>query len=93
MNHFTEKASVVLPILVITILFGFILWIWFNAPIQEQELEEVSNARFVKYSEDGMEALDYDLVIDMETGVQYMITDYGITPLLNPDGTPIVTVE
>ena len=58
------------------------------------DLEDVKNARFVRYSKDGMYAVDYDLIIDMETGVQYMIVPYvGVTVLMNPDGTPVVTTE
>lgn len=58
------------------------------------DLEDVKNARFVRYSKDGMYAVDYDLIIDMETGVQYMIVpNVGVTVLMNPDGTPVVTTE
>ena len=35
-----------------------------------------------------------DVIVDNETGVQYMCrSKYGITPLLSPDGTPKLVGE
>lgn len=54
---------------------------------------EPIESRFIK--NDGYEAkgISYSILIDCETGVQYVVTDDGISVLFNQDGTPIVTEE
>lgn len=39
------------------------------------------------------QGLNFAVLVDRQTGVNYLMTSTGITPLLSPDGTPIVTVE
>lgn len=58
-----------------------------------RSFDAVNKARFVKYTKDYVEAVDYGLIIDKDTGVQYLVTDDGVTVLMNPDGTPVVTTE
>lgn len=60
--------------------------------------EDIETTRFIFYESDGdLKVKDYDVIIDKETGVQYLgITTnrgYSITPLLENDGTPFVTEE
>lgn len=33
----------------------------------------------------------WSIVVDNETGVNYLVHDTGITPLLNKDGKPIIS--
>ena len=94
------KRPFVYWLLIAVTVFGilyviFTMLIIFSSPYKgSSDLEDVKNARFVRYSKDGMYAVDYDLIIDMETGVQYMIVpNVGVTVLTNPDGTPVVTTE
>ena len=61
--------------------------------------DSVEGCRFVWNDGNKLQGIsDYDIIIDTETGVQYLVVDYGTTSavmsvLLNPDGTPITTVE
>jgi len=52
--------------------------------------------RFIKtYSQSGYFGLQAQIWIDKQTGVNYLFTHCGnaggLTPLLNRDGTPVVT--
>ena len=59
--------------------------------------KETQGKRFIQvFSEDcGFFGPESSLVVDRETGVTYLIIrntfGFGITPLLNPDGKPIIT--
>ena len=60
--------------------------------------EDIETTRLLFSENDGeLKVKDYDVIIDKETGVQYLgITTnhgYSITPLLESDGTPFVTEE
>ena len=52
--------------------------------------------RFIKiYSQGGLTSPSVQILVDKVTGVNYMFTTSGyaggLTPLLKPDGTPVVT--
>ena len=51
--------------------------------------------RFVKVYSQGFWGRSMEIWVDKETGVNYVCTQSGysggMTPLLNPDGTPVVT--
>lgn len=74
-----------------------------NGVVRDPTVEEVNNSRFVLYGDDGERELrDYFIIVDMETGVQYLYVHNGggdysdgyvVTPLLNQDGTPYSMVE
>ena len=55
------------------------------------------NKRFIKiYSQGGgLAAPSMEILVDRETGVNYVYASHGygggLTVLLNPDGTPVVT--
>lgn len=64
----------------------------------EQPDEQTKQTRFIV--NDGYRTYNVDsyrLLIDTETGVQYLIYDTGyyqaMSVLMNPDGTPIVCIE
>ena len=59
-------------------------------------MAEKKEKRFVKvYSQSGFSAPSMQILVDRETGVNYVYAasgySGGITPLLNRDGTPVVT--
>ena len=71
-----------------------------DKPIETSEVTE--DSRFIV--NDGYETAaikDYSILTDTETGVQYLMIKSGfgkystgyMSVLMNPDGTPIVTVE
>ena len=52
--------------------------------------------RFIRiYSQGGLTSPNVQILVDKVTGVNYMYTQSGyaggLTPLLKPDGTPVVT--
>lgn len=52
--------------------------------------------RFIRvYSQGGLASPSVQILVDKVTGVNYMFTTSGyaggLTPLLKPDGTPVVT--
>ncbi len=56
----------------------------------------MDNKRFIKtYSQGGFANPAVMILVDKQTGVNYMYTQSGyaggLTPLLNRDGTPVVT--
>ena len=64
-----------------------------------EQLEKVKTSRFIGYTTDGeMVPIDGNIMIDKETGVQYLVTTnglfgYEITPLVDQYGMPYTTVE
>lgn len=70
-------------------------------PVEGYSLNNVEDARFILNDGEAVHSLDYYTILtDTETGVQYLIIQMTtnpnssiMTPLLNPDGTPMVTVE
>ena len=59
----------------------------------EMEWNEKNNPRFViVYREESYKNRTlFRMVVDKETGVNYLLTSSGITPLLDKDGKPVVT--
>ena len=70
-------------------------------PIDGYSPDDTEDARFIVNDGEAVYGLDYYAILtDTETGVQYLIIQMTtnpnssiMTPLLNPDGTPMVTVE
>ena len=57
---------------------------------------EKNNKRFIKvYSQGGFSTPAVYVLVDRVTGVNYIYASGGygggLTPLLNPDGTPVIT--
>ena len=105
MNNQNERIKMFVVILMIAacILLIFGLTSCTSKPLESDDVPETTKSaeesRFVV--NDGTRLLgvsNYAIVIDTETGVQYLVVDYGtksavMSVLLNPDGTPITTVE
>ena len=58
--------------------------------------QKKKNERFVKvYSQSSFSTGNVSILVDKQTGVNYLFTQTGyasgLTPLLNRDGTPMVT--
>lgn len=51
--------------------------------------------RFVEIHEESTGWMNNVILVDRETGVTYLLTGYrqmgGLTPLLDPDGKPVIT--
>ena len=105
MNNQNERIKMFVAILIIAacILMIFGLTSCTSKPLESDDVPEttdsVEGCRFVWNDGNKLRGVsNYAIVIDTETGVQYLVVDYGtksavMSVLLNPDGTPITTVE
>lgn len=105
MNNQNEriKIFVVICMIAVCILLIFGLTSCTSKPLESDDVPEttdsVEGCRFVWNDGDKLRGVsNYAIVIDTETGVQYLVVDYGtkyavMSVLMNPDGTPITTVE
>lgn len=93
MNKIKQKP-IIITIILLTVLSATLL---FNKQSQVQAYLEYNNDRFVEIEEGSLEFLNYHILYDKKTKVEYMITDYNdrllgvtITPLYNKDGTLLI---
>lgn len=93
MNKIKPKP-IIITLILVTILSVTLLN---NKQTQVQAYPEYNNDRFVEIEEGSLDFLDYHIVYDKKTKVEYMITDYNnrllgvtITPLYNKDGTLLI---
>lgn len=105
MNNQNERIKMFVVILMIAacILMIFGLTSCSSKPLESDDVPETTKSaegcRFVWNDGDKLQGIsNYAIVIDTETGVQYLVIDYGtkcavMSVLMNPDGTPITTVE
>lgn len=105
MNNQNEriKMFVVILMIAVCILLIFGLTSCTSKPLESDDVPETTESaeesRFVVNDGNRLRGVsNYAIVIDTETGVQYLVIDYGtrsavMSVLLNPDGTPITTVE
>ena len=92
------KTKVVIIILVFITLLGCTLLL--NKQSAVQAYLEYNHDRFIEIEEGSLDFLDYHIVYDKKTKVEYMITDYSnellgvtITPLYNKDGSLLIYKE
>ena len=104
MNNQNERIKMFVVILMIAacILLIFGLTSCSSKPLEgdvPETTESAEESRFVVNDGNRLRGVsNYAIVIDTDTGVQYLVVDYGtkaavMSVLLNPDGTPITTVE
>lgn len=105
MNNQNERIKMFVVILMIAacILLIFGLTSCTSKPLESDDVPEATESaeesRFVVNDGNKLRGVsNYAIVIDTETGVQYLVIDYGtrvavMSVLMNPDGTPITTVE
>lgn len=86
------KSKIIVIILNLLIILSITLL--FNKQSQVEAYPEYNRNRFVTIEQGSLDFLDYRIVYDKKTKVEYMITDYNdrllgvtITPLYNQDGT------
>lgn len=86
------KSKIIVIILILLIILSITLL--FNKQSQVEAYPEYNRNRFATVEQGSLDFLDYRIVYDKKTKVEYMITDYNdrllgvtITPLYNQDGT------
>ena len=97
------KTFIVIFMIAACVLLIFGLTSCTSKPLESDDVPETTRSaeesRFVVNDGNRLRGVsNYAIVIDTETGVQYLVVDYGtnsavMSVLLNPDGTPITTVE
>ena len=86
------KTKVIIIILVFIALLGCTLLLSKQSKVEAYP--EYNHDRFITIEQGGLDFLDYRIVYDKKTKVEYMITNYNnklsgitITPLYNQDGS------
>ncbi|MFR2936750.1 DUF6440 family protein [Faecalibacillus intestinalis] len=84
-------------IIILTLVTILSVTLLFNRQSQVQAYLEYNNNRFVEIEEGDLAFLDYHILYDKKTKVEYMITEYNnkllgvtITPLYNKDGSLLI---
>lgn len=82
---------------VIGICFSLILflicWGLYNYS-RAKSLEKIGEADFVLNNGRNVEAIDYDVIIDQDTGIEYLyFPGFGVTPYLDENGEVLRVVE
>lgn len=86
-----KSKSIIITLILLTILNVILLN---NKQSQVEAYPEYNHDRFITIEQGSLDFLDYRIVYDKKTKVEYMITDYDnellgvtITPLYNKDGS------
>ena len=77
------------------ILFGVVLFAdYYKHTWGSKSLSAVSEADFVINDGYSVEALDYSVIIDQRTGMEYLyFPGYGVTPYIDENGDVLKVVE
>lgn len=102
-ESYCHKMFVVILMIAACVLLIFGLTSCTSKPLESDDVPETTKSaeesRFVVNDGNRLRGVsNYAIVIDTETGVQYLAINFGgysgvMTVLMNPDGTPITTVE
>lgn len=62
--------------------------------LRTKSLEKIGEADFVLNNGRNVEAIDYDVIIDQDTGIEYLyFPGFGVTPYLDENGEVLRVVE
>lgn len=71
-----------------------IMWFLRFTSKDNSTLDAVKNAAYTVNDGNSLEAVDYAIITDMDSGMQYIYFDgYGVSPLITEDGEFSKTVE
>lgn len=88
-----DKIGFVILATMLAIVVGFLLIPLFNTK-DTTSLEAVKDAAYTINDGHSLEAVDYAIITDMDSGMQYIYFDgYGVSPLITEDGEFSKTVE
>lgn len=96
MGDYSAGKVAVITIAVIAILtFGMVTFLdYYDHTWGSKSLEAVSEADFVVNDGYSLEALDYSVIIDQRTGMEYLyFPGYGVAPYIDENGEPLKVVE
>ena len=89
-----KVAAITIAILVVAT-FGLIKFLdFYDHTWGSKSLSAVSEADFVVNDGYSVEALDYSVIIDQRTGMEYLyFPGYGVTPYIDENGDILKVVE
>ena len=89
-----KVAAITITILVVAT-FGLIKFLdFYDHTWGSKSLSAVSEADFVVNDGYSVEALDYSVIIDQRTGMEYLyFPGYGVTPYIDENGDVLKVVE
>ena len=89
-----KVAAITIAIIAI-LTFGMIAFLdYYDHTWGSKSLSAVSEADFVVNDGYSVEALDYSVIIDQRTGMEYLyFPGKGVTPYLDKNGEPLKVVE
>lgn len=96
MSGFSSGKRLAITIAIIAILtFGMIAFLdYYDHTWGSKSLSAVSEADFVINNGYSVEALDYSVIIDQRTGMEYLyFPGYGVTPYIDENGDVLKVVE
>lgn len=96
MGGFSSGKVAAITIAIIAILtFGMIAFLdYYDHTWGSKSLEAVSEADFVVNDGYSLEALDYSVIIDQRSGIEYLyFPGYGVTPYIDENGEVLKVVE
>lgn len=91
----TKKDKMELIFLaVLTAIVVVSAWVLYSNEKDTTSLEAVKDAAYTINDGHSLEAVDYSIITDMDSGMQYIYFEgYGVSPLITEDGEFSKTVE
>lgn len=88
-----DRTRLICILAMLVIIVG-IMWFFRFTPKDNSTLDAVKNAAYTVNDGHSLEAVDYAIITDMDSGMQYIYFDgYGVSPLITEDGEFSKTVE
>lgn len=83
-----------ISILAMLVIVVGLMWVSLFMPKENSTLDAVKNAAYTVNDGHSMEAVDYAIITDMDSGMQYIYFEgYGVSPLITENGEFSKTVE
>lgn len=94
-DYSAGKVAAIAIAIIAILTFGMIAFLdYYDHTWGSKSLEAVSEADFVVNDGYSLEALDYSVIIDQRSGIEYLyFPEYGVTPYIDENGDVLKVVE
>ena len=94
-DYSVGKAAAIIIAIPVVLTFALIIFFdYYDHTWGSKSLSTVSEADFVVNDGYSVEALDYSVIIDQRTGMEYLyFPGYGVTPYIDEHGDVLKVVE
>ena len=94
-DYSATKVAIITVLVLFLATFGIIVFLdYYDHTWGNKSLSAVSEADFVVNDGYSVEALDYSVIIDQRTGMEYLyFPGYGVTPYIDENGDVLKVVE